>query len=163
MAVVGLLLVAGISYLGAFASGTLYIYVRDAPADWKHLTVTSSDIQARRAAAGNASGWTSLPLSSPTIDFVALGNLTKLLALDRAAAGKYTQLRLVVGAGGGVLADGTPITLIVPDGVLKTVLPFTIPGSGAVSGTLHFGLARSIHPAGGAWIFRPVLRAIQAT
>ena len=163
MAVVGLLLVAGIAYLGSFASGTLYIYVRDAPADWKHLTVTFSDIQVHRAAAGNASGWTSLPLSAPTIDFIALGNLTKLLALDRAAAGKYTQLRLVVDAVDGVLADGTPITLTVPDGVLKTVLPFTIPGSGAVSVTLDFDLASSIHLAGGTWIFRPVLGSIQVT
>src|SRR2546428_10881864 len=149
MAVVGLLLVAGIVYLGSSASGTLYIYVRDAPADWKHLTVTFSDIQVHRAAAGNASDWTSLPLSSPAIDFVALGNLTKLLALDRAAAGKYTQLRLVGEAGDGVLADGTPITLIVPDGVLKTVLPLTIPGSGAGSGTLGLDLGRSPPPAGG--------------
>src|SRR2546426_10421811 len=129
MAVVGLLLVAGIAYLGSFASGTLSIYVRDAPADWKHLTVTFSDIQVHRAAAGNASGWASLPLSSPTIDFVALGNLTKLLALDRAAAGKYTQLRLVVGAVGGGVADGTALTLSVPDGVLQALPPFTLPGS----------------------------------
>src|SRR5438445_11294423 len=96
MAVVGLLLVAGISYLGSFASGTLYIYVRDAPADWKHLTVTFSDIQVHRAAAGNASGCTSLPLSSLTIDFVAIGILTNLLALYRDALGKYTQRRLVI-------------------------------------------------------------------
>src|SRR2546426_9352475 len=108
MAVVGLLLVAGIAYLGSSASGTLYIYVRDAPADWKHLTVTFSDIQVHRAAAGNASDWTSLPLSSPTIDFVALGNLTKLLALDRAAAGQYTQLPLVGDAGDGVLGGRAP-------------------------------------------------------
>src|SRR2546428_6333138 len=116
MAVVGLLLVAGLAYLGSSASGTLCIYVRDAPADWKHLTVTFSDIQVHRAAAGNASDWTSLPLSSPTIDFMALGNLTKLLALDRAAAGKYTQLRLLVDAGGCGLGGRTPRTLTRPGG-----------------------------------------------
>src|SRR2546428_11371671 len=163
MAVVGLLLVAGLAYLGSSASGTLCIYVRDAPADGNHRTVTFPDIQVHRAAAGNASDWPSLPLSSPTIDFMALGNLTKLLALDRAAAGKYTQLRLVVDAVDGVLADGTPITLTVPDGVLKTVLPFTVPGNGAVSVTLDFDLASSIHAAGGTWIFRPVLGSIQVT
>src|SRR5256885_9740568 len=136
MAVVGLLLVAGIAYLGSFASGTLYIYVRDAPADWKHLTVTFSDIQVHRAAAGNASGWTSLPLSSPTVDFVALGNLTKLLALDRAAAGKYTQLPLSSDAEGSVLAAPTPITLIAPPGALTTVPPLPIPGRGPPSVSL---------------------------
>src|SRR3989442_11365851 len=135
MAVVGLLLVAGIACLGSSGSGTLYIYVRDAPADWKHLTVTFSGIQVHRAAAGNASGWTSLPLSSPTIDFVALGNLTKLLALDRAAAGQYTQLRLVRDGADCVLSDGTPITPILPDCVLQTVPPFTVPRPRPVSGT----------------------------
>ncbi len=163
MVVIGLLLIAGIAYLGSFASGTIYIYVRDAPTNWKHLTVVFSDIQVHRAAADNASDWISLPLFSPTIDFVALGNLTKLLALDRAAAGKYTQLRLVVDSVNGVLADGTPVTLIVPDGVLKTVLPFNVPGSGAVTVTLEFDLASSIQAAGGKWIFRPVLGSIQVS
>src|SRR2546428_530362 len=64
MAVVGLLLVAGIAYLGSFASGTLYIYVRDAPADWKHLTVTFSDIQVHRAAAGGL--WIGRPVLGAT-------------------------------------------------------------------------------------------------
>jgi Domain of unknown function (DUF4382) len=163
MAVTGLLLIAGISYLGSFASGTVYIYVRDAPANWNRLSVVFSDIQVHPAGADNASDWVALPLFSPTIDFVALGNLTKLLALDRAAAGKYTQLRLVVDSVTGVLANGTSVTLIVPDGVLKTIVPFNIPGSGAVTVTLEFDLASSIHLASGKWIFRPVLGSIQVS
>src|SRR2546429_7799850 len=96
MAVAGLLSIGGIAFLGSVSSGTLYVYVRDAPAEWRQLNVVFSDIQVHRANAGNESGWIHLPLSSPTIDFVALANLTRLLALDRAPAGKYTQLRLVV-------------------------------------------------------------------
>jgi hypothetical protein len=163
MAVVGLLLVAGIAYLGSFASGTLHVYVREAPANWKHLTVVFSDIQVHRVAAGDASDWISLPLSSPAIDFAELGDLPKLLALDRVAPGKYTQLRLIVDSVTGVLADGTPVTLIVPDGVLKMGVPFNIPGRGAVSVTLEFDLATSIHVSGGKWIFRPVLGSVQVS
>jgi len=161
MAVTGLLLIAGLAFLGSVTSGTLSVYVRDAPAEWKQLNVVFSDIQVHRANAGNDSGWIHLPLSSPNIDFVALGDLPKLLALDRAPAGKYTQLRLVVNSVYGVRNDGTHVTFLIPSGELKTTTPFDVPGSGAVSVTLDFDLASSIHSAGGAWIFRPVLGSIQ--
>ncbi len=157
----GLIVIAGIAYLSTFASGTITVRVRDAPVGWQHLTVVFSEIQVHRADAGNPSGWMSLPLSTPQIDFMALGNLTKVLALDRAPAGKYTQIRLVVDSVEGVLADGTPVSLRVPDGELKTVTPFDLPGGGSITVTLDFDLASSIHPAGDAWIFRPVLGAIQ--
>ncbi|TLZ84479.1 MAG: DUF4382 domain-containing protein [Methanobacteriota archaeon] len=163
MAVTGLLLIAGFAFLGSVTSGNLYVYVRDAPADWRQLNVVFSDIQVHRADAENDSGWIHLPLSSPTIDFVALANLTRLLALDRAPAGEYTQLRLVVNSVDGVLNDGTPVTFVVPSGELKTTTPFDVPGSGSVRITLDFDLASSIHSAGGEWIFRPVLGSIQIT
>jgi hypothetical protein len=163
MAVTGLLLIAGLAFLGSVTSGTVYVYVRDAPAGWKQLNVVFSDIQVHRADAGNDSGWIHLPLSSTTIDFVALANLTRLLALDRAPAGKYTQLRLVVNSVDGVLSDGTPVTFVVPSGELKTTTPFAVPAGGAVHITLDFDLASSIHSAGGMWIFRPVLGSIQIT
>jgi len=163
MAVTGLLLIAGFAFLGSVTSGTLYVYVRDAPVEWRQLNVVFSDIQVHRADAGNDSGWIHLPLSSTNIDFVALANLTRLLALDRAPAGKYTQLRLVVNSVDGVLNDGTPVTFVVPSGELKTTTPFEVPGSGSVRITLDFDLASSIHSAGGEWIFRPVLGSIQIT
>jgi len=161
IAVTGLLLIAGLAFLGSVTSGTLSVYVRDAPAEWKQLNVVFSDIEVHRANAANDSGWIYLPLFLPNIDFVALGNLPKLLALDRAPAGKYTQLHLVVNSVDGVRNDGTHVTFLIPSGELKTTTPFDVPGSGAVSVTLEFDLASSIHPAGGAWIFRPVLGSIQ--
>ena len=163
MAVTGLILIAGFAFLGSVTSGNLYVYVRDAPADWRQLNVVFSDIQVHRADAENDSGWIHLPLSSPTIDFVALANLTRLLAFDRAPAGEYTQLRLVVNSVDGVLNDGTPVTFVVPSGELKTTTPFDVPRSGSVRITLDFDLASSIHSAGGEWIFRPVLGSIQIT
>lgn len=161
VAVASLLVIAGIVYLSTFASGTIVVRVRDAPAAWQHLNVTFSDIQVHRADAGNDSGWMSLPLSTSEIDFVALGNLTKVLSLDRAPAGKYTQIRIVVDSVEGMLADGTPVSLLVPDHELKTVTPFDLPGGGSVTVTLDFDLASSIHAANGTWIFRPVLGSIQ--
>src|SRR5256712_12682843 len=118
MAVTGLLLIARVAFLGSVTSGPLYVYVRDAPVEWRELNVVFSDIQVHRADAGNDSGWIHLPLSSTNIDFVALADLTRLLALDRTPAGKYTQVRLIVNSVNGVLNDGTPVTFVVPSGEL---------------------------------------------
>src|SRR2546428_7753536 len=93
MAVAGLLLIGGVAFLGSVTSGTLYVYVRDAPAEWRRLNVVFSDVQFHRANAWDDSGWIHLPLSSPSIDFVALANLTRLLAMDLAPAAHCAELR----------------------------------------------------------------------
>src|SRR5256885_3166375 len=66
MAVTGLLFIAGLAFLGSVTSGTVYVYVRDAPANWRQLNVVFSDIQVHRADAGNDSGWSNPLLASPT-------------------------------------------------------------------------------------------------
>src|SRR2546426_9754744 len=105
MAVTGLLLIAGFAFLGSVTSGTLYVYVHDAPADWKQLNVVFSDFQVHRGEEGTESGWIHLPLASPTIDFFALANLTRLLALDRAPAVSDTHPRLDGYSWAGALND----------------------------------------------------------
>ncbi len=161
LAASALIAISGLAFVGSLASGTIVVFVRDSPASWSHLNVHFADIQVHRADAGNDSGWVSLPLSSTAIDFMAIGNLTEQLALHRAPAGKYTQIRIVVSSVDGVLADGTPVSLTVPDGVLKTVTPFNLPGGGSVTITLDFDLDGSIHSTGEKWIIRPVLGAVQ--
>ncbi len=112
----------------------------------------------------NESGWISLKVTSASIDFVALGNLTKVLALDEVAAGKYTQIRIVVTRVAGVTAGGVPVNMTIPDqGILKTATPFTLPAGGSATITLEFDLADSIHLVGGDWFFKPVLGAIQVS
>ena len=161
LAVAALLAIISVASLGTYASGTIKIAVRATPLNWQHLSVVFSDIQVHRANAGNASGWTSLPLSTTQIDFVGLGNVTQLLSLDRATPGKYTQLRVAINSVEGVLPNGTHVTVTVPDGELMTVTPFDLAGGGSVTLTLNFDLASSIHGAGDKWIFRPVLGSVQ--
>jgi hypothetical protein len=160
--IVGLVLVsAGVAvYVASTASGTLVIRVRDAPADWAHVTVTFSQVSVHPASADNASGWIPLSLAETRIDFLALGNLTKLLALDRVASGMYTQIRIIVESVEGVPASGAPVMMSVPDGILKTATPFTLRGGGTTTVTLDLDLARSIQQANGVWIFTPVLGQI---
>ncbi len=163
--VLGLVLVtAGIGfYLTATATGTLAIQVRDAPAQWSAITVTFSQVGVHPANADNASGWVYLNLTETRIDFLAVGNLTKLLALDRVAPGTYTQVRILVASVEAVPTSGTPVAMSVPDGVLKTTTPFTIRGGGTTTVTLELDLARSIRQANGQWIFTPVLGQIDVT
>ncbi len=63
LAVAGLIATVAVASLGTYAAGTIRIDVRTTPLGWQHLNVVVSDIQVHRANAGNASGWTFLPLS----------------------------------------------------------------------------------------------------
>lgn len=161
----GLVLVlAGVVwYAGTVSSGTLRILVKDAPADWAHVNVTFSEVRVHRANASEDSGWHSLSLETTTIDFIELGNLTRLLALDRIPAGKYTQIRIVVAKVEGTFVGGGPVSLSVPDGILKTTTPFDLPGGGEATVTLDFDLSRSLVENANGWTFKPVLGSIQVS
>ena len=161
----GLVLVAaGLGYyLVSTARGTLAIQIRDVPADWTHVTVTFAQVSVHPANADNESGWVSLNLTETQIDFLALGNLTQLLALDRVAPGLYTQIRIVVTSVRGVPMTGAPVMMSVLDGVLKTTTPFVLHGGGTTTVTLDLDLAQSIREANGVWVFTPVLGPISVT
>lgn len=162
---IGLSLVAGGVgyYLVSTASGTLAIQIRDAPAQWSSITVSFFQVGVHPANVANTSDWILLNLTETRIDFLALGNLTRLLALDRMAPGTYTQIRIVVMSVEAVPTTGTPVTMSVPDGVLKTTTPFTVHGGGTTTVTLELDLARSIRQANGVWIFTPVLGQVDVT
>ncbi len=155
-----LLILAGAAYLGTLSNGTLVVQVRDTPATWARLDVTFSEVSVHRAEAGNESGWVPMKLVTTTIDFMKLGNLTRVLALDRVPAGKYTQLRINVTAVTGTTVSGSTMSIVVPDGILKTARPFEVPGGGTATVTLDFDLQHSLYADGDGWTFIPVLGAI---
>ena len=159
----GLVLVgAGLAfYVSSTATATLAIRVRDVPVAWSHVVVTFSEVSVHPADTPNGSVWVDVALQTSQVDFLALGNLTTLLALDRVAPGTYTQVRIFVSSARGVLASGTPVVMSVPDGVLKTTTPFTLQGGATTTVTLDFNLAQSIIQAGAAWVFTPVLGPIE--
>lgn len=157
--VIGLVLItAGAAvYLASTATGTLAIRIKDATVSWSHVTVTFDQVAVHPANAANNSTWITLNLTARQIDFLELGNLTELLALDRLPAGKYTQIRIIVLSVEGVLANGPSVTMSVPDGTVKTTTPFDLQGGGTTTVTLDLDLAHSIHQVNGQWQFKPVL------
>jgi len=155
-----LVLVGTLYYLSVPASGTLVIQVRDAPTDFSHLLVTFSEVRVHPANAGNESQWLNLSLAVSTIDFMNLGNLTKVLALNKVPAGKYTQIRIVVTSASGTMMGGASVPMTVAGGILETNTPFDLKAGGVTTVTLDFDLAQSIHQASGSWVFMPVLGSV---
>lgn len=152
------LVVAGTAaYLTFPASGTLVVQVRDALGSFSHLYVTFSEVRVHPADAANDSGWRLVNLTVSTIDFAALGNLTKVLGLDRLPAGKYTQIRIVVSAASGTLVSGASVPVFVADNLVKTTTPFDLARGGTTTVTLDFDLAHSVTWSRGTWMFKPVL------
>jgi len=143
-------------------NGKVSVYVKDAPAAWKHVNVTFSVVQIHMANGTNSSaGWQNLTLTgSHTIDLTSLVNVSDLLAQGKVPVGKYTQIRIVVINVTGMMDDGTHVNFTVPSGELKTTHPFNVTKGSTTKLTLEIDLSKSIVQAGGKWLFKPVLGAI---
>jgi hypothetical protein len=144
-------------------TGTIRIYVKDAPEDWSHVNVTFSKVEIHQADAGDESGWHNITLVEGTIDLIPLTNISALLAEYEVPVGKYTQIRIHVLSAVGVMTDGTTVNFTVPSGVLKTNHPFNITSDDRTSLTLDIDLAKSIVNNDGEWKFKPVLGAVFET
>ncbi len=156
------LIVAGAAYyVSIAASGTLTIRIRDAPVSWSHVVVTFSQVSARPADAPNGTGWVPLSLQVTQIDFLALGNLTRLLTLDHLAPRAFAAIRIVVSAVSGVLASGLPVAMTVTGGMLETAVAFAVRGGVTTTLTFDLHLAQSIQQSGGGWVFAPTLGPVE--
>lgn len=145
---------------GNEGTGTVLIYVKDAPDDWIHINVTFSEVKIHRADADNESGWYVLEIEAQTVDLASLTNVSELLASGNVGAGKYTQIRIVVESVVGTMANGTVVNFTVPSGELKTTHPFNVTEDHTETLTLDFDLEHSIVKAGSEWKFKPVLGSI---
>lgn len=159
-----MLVSAGVSfYLISTSTGTLVVRIHDSPSTWSNLTVTFSEVAVRPAQVGNASDWIVLQPAGMRIDFLAPGNLTRVLALDRLAPGTFTELRIVVTGVRGVPSGGSPVTMSVLNGVLLTAVSFVLHGGGTTTLGVDLDLSRSIHQANGMWIFSPVIGPVSVS
>jgi hypothetical protein len=144
-------------------TGTIRVFVKDAPEDWSHVNVTFSKVEIHQADAENESGWHNVTIVEGTIDLIPLTNMSELLAEYEVPVGKYTQIRIHVLSAVGVMTDGTVVNFTVPSGVLKTNHPFNITSDDSTSLTVDIDLSKSIVNDGGEWKFKPVLGAIFET
>lgn len=158
------LIATGISfYVSTTAAGTLAVQVRDAPATWSHVLVTFSEVSVRTASTPNGTGWLELSLRTTQVDFLSLGNLTRLLALDRLTPGTYSEVRIQVSSVSGVLSSGAPVAMTVTGGTLVAATPFTLRGGVTTTVTLELDLAQSIVHTNLGWVFAPVLGPVEVS
>lgn len=159
----GLLLIAGgVAYYSSLtATGTLAIQIRDTPVTWSHVVVTFAEVDVQPSGAANGTGWTRLSLQATRIDLASLGNATQLLTLDHLAPGAYVAVRILVSSVSGVLSSGVPVAMTVANGALQNATSFGLRGGSTTTLTVDFNLSASIQPAGGGWLFVPVLAAIE--
>lgn len=156
---VGLLLIAaGLAYfVSSTSTGSLVIQVRDIPNAWSHVLLTFAEVRVLPAGAANGTGWLSLPLAVRQVDFLALGNLTQVLALDHVAPGWYASVQIVVASASGVLSSGQPVAMSVSQGILEAPSAFLVRGGARTTVTVDLNLSQSIRQTSLGWVFSPVL------
>jgi hypothetical protein len=166
----------------ADASGTLRLSLTDAPTcgyDNVFVTVEKVRVHASSTAADTDGGWSEVVLAAPQrVDLLTLTNGTLLpLGQTQLPAGKYTQMRLVLGstppAGSpaGTLANsikptgGTETALTTPSGLqsgLKMNIDIDVAADKVADFAIDFDACKSFVKAGnsGQYLLKPVLSVI---
>jgi hypothetical protein len=135
----------------------------DSSGDTDSSSDTDAPSDVEEAAAG-ASGWKTVCASPAVFDLLTLtGGVTSPMCPEATIdAGKLTQIRLVVSAAQITWDDGRdPTALTIPSGEVKIVgLAKALPADGALSLTLDFDAAESIHEAGPNYVMRPTIKVV---
>jgi len=161
---------ANISGANTNATGAVKVLLTDAPGDYKSVYVTVDKILVHKAddedsnatedsnTTESGRGWITIAEPHQTYNLLKLDNNTTVSLGDaNISAGKYTQLRLVLGeidelntsehpySNYVVFLDGSnPQELIVPSSTIKTNRNFTIVGDSNNTLTIDFDANKSI-------------------
>ena len=149
------------------ATGTIDVRMTDAPASYDAVNLVVREVAIHGADAGGDStaGWIPLRSDSVTYDLLALRNgVFSTIGTSRVPAGRYTQLRLKLGAGSNVVVGGVAHPIDVPSGLqsgFKLVGSFDVPANGLLDLALDFDAARSIVLNGtGGYTLKPTVRVM---
>ncbi|MFC1490834.1 DUF4382 domain-containing protein [Candidatus Latescibacterota bacterium] len=190
---ISLLLIAGCNFDDIFSSndsdsdktndtqtGTLKMLLTDAPAEFKEVNITFSEIAVHFAdgedysldtepadgdssAAKIAGTWIVINGEEQTFNLLELSNgVTALLGEQELTVGKYTQIRIVITDAEVVLDSTTTYPLTIPSGTLKIVSSFDIVEGEETELVVDFDAARSVHTTGngGTYKLKPTVRLI---
>ena len=166
--------------------GKLSILLTDAAGDYAAVYVTIAEIHVHRAGTEDESNendsddgeWIVIDIEDTTYNLLELQNgVTVPMADEVILAGKYTQLRLILGSKDDgklnmfgekhesanyiVLTEEENLmayALKVPSNTVKYNHNFTILNDEVVEMIIDFDADKSIHPAGDKWILNPVLK-----
>jgi hypothetical protein len=169
----------GDSVVSPSGAGRLSLMIKDSPySDAKALLVTFSEVTAHREGQG---GFTKLPFgdttaTSRTCDLKKLVDRQDVLGVGPLAAGKYTQVRLVV-SGARLFFDnasdgpacatvvpspaGRSADVEIPSGEVRLNRPFDVTENGATTMLIDFDGDRSVTETGnGRFRMTPVIEVV---
>lgn len=147
-------------------TGTLKLYLTDAPVEFSEVNITFSEISVK-----SGDTWITVSELEQTFDLLSLtGGLTALLGEVALESGEYGQLRLVISSAEVVIIedpDTSTYPLQIPSGSasgLKIGKGFTIENGEVLELVIDFDAARSINKLGNNDIYqlKPVLRLVAA-
>lgn len=146
-------------------TGRITIYLTDSPAEFDSIIICISRVEIHKSGNDDTSGWTVINDSLRYFDLLVLTNgATEVLGDTTLTAGKYTQIRLIVGDGSYVVDGEDKHDLIIPSGTqtgIKLNHSFDIENDKVYELLLDFNAERSIIVTGnGTYKLKPVIRVI---
>ncbi|MDP2883594.1 MAG: DUF4382 domain-containing protein [Ignavibacteria bacterium] len=146
------------------SQGEIKMSLVDSPAGFDAVNIVVTEVSVHQVNADSLSGWTVIDNTTRTFDLLKLTNgASGLLGTKKLDVGKYTQIRLKIGAGSNVVVAGSSIPLEVPSGSqsgLKLNHNFDIVANTLYELTLDFDASRSLRVTGNQYRLSPVIRVV---
>ncbi len=144
-------------------TGELRIRMIDSPAEFQHVYIVVNRVDVHMAGSDSASGWVTINNVPATHDLLTLQNgASAVLGDQMLAVGKYTQIRLLIGAESNVVVNNAIYPLQMPSGMqtgIKLNNEFDIAAGALYELQLDFSVDQSIHKTGnGIYMMIPVIR-----
>lgn len=126
--------IAGYIFYTSYVPGTLTLTITDPPQapqgtsqqydpSITEINVNVSGFQVHIAGQGDASGWSTMPISTQTVDMMKVLSVSKVLGTMKFSAGKYDSFRFNVTGVTVHFVSTASASYTVPSGSLKVPIP----------------------------------------
>jgi hypothetical protein len=142
------------------STGNFILYLSDAPGEFDEVNIVVESVALHKV----EEGWITINNESRSFNLLELTNgLTAVLGEASLDAGRYTEIRLIIGDGSNVVIDGQPYNLQIPSGIqtgLKLVKTFEIDPDYTYELLFDLDAHRSVHQVGiaAAYTLQPAYR-----
>jgi len=146
-------------------NGRLKMYLVDSPSTLDSVIICVTRVEVHKSGSDSTSGWIVINDSTRYFDLLLLTNgASSVLGDTTLTAGKYTQIRLIIGTGSYVIDQGVKHDLEIPSGSqtgLKLTHQFTIEDGKLYELILDFNVDKSIIITGnGKYKLKPTIRVM---
>ena len=146
--------------------GNIYVMLTDSPATYQKVNVNIVQVSVHLVPISGKAEWIDLPTKSGVYDLLQLQNGvdTTIVATNQLAAGKITEMRLLLGSNNSIMADSVVYPLTVPSGTqtgIKLPGPINVTANTTVQVLLDFVASQSVVASGsGSYQLKPVIQVL---